>query len=67
MVSAQYNEFRIIFDRTDPRKSVSKANFDAEPDSEVRLGVAPQKPEPIYKKLIFQSENFADFFGGVNE
>ena len=43
----------MIFGRTDLRKGVSGAKFDAESDFEVRLVVAPQKPIQNYEKLIF--------------
>ena len=60
----------MIFGRTDLRKAVSGAKFDAESDFEVRLAVAPQKPRRICKKLpkiqikkkMFVSD-FRRFFG----
>ena len=52
----------MILGRTDLRKGVSGAKFDAESDFEVHLAVAPQKPSQNSEKLIFRSENFADFF-----
>ena len=50
----------MIFGRTDLRKGESRAKFDAEPDFDVRLAVAPPKPDQIMEKLIFRSENFAE-------
>jgi len=41
----------IKFGRTDLRKGVPGAKFDAESDSEVRLAVAPPKPDENCKKL----------------
>ena len=41
----------MIFGRTDLRKGVSKAKFDAESDFDVRLAVAPQKPGQNNEKL----------------
>ena len=52
----------IIFGRTDLRKGVSRAKFDAESDFEVHLAVAPQKPCQHYEKLEFRSENVAAKF-----
>ena len=54
----------MIFGRTDLRKGVSGAKFDAESDFEVRLAVAPHKPGQHCKKLFFLSKSFADFFLG---
>ena len=56
------NQFFIIFRRTDLRMCPSEAKFDAEADFDVRSAVAPPKPHQINKKLIFRSENVADFF-----
>ena len=50
----------IIFGRTDLRKGVSRAKFDAESDFEVHLAVAPQKPCQNSEKTIFRPEKFAD-------
>ena len=50
----------IIFGRTDLRKGVSRAKFDAESDFEVHLAVAPQKPCQNSEKTIFRSESFAE-------
>ena len=50
----------MIFGRTDLRKGVSGAKFDAESDFEVHLAVAPQKPSQNSEKTIFRSENFAE-------
>ena len=61
IVPAQYYEFRVIsmiFVRTDLRKCESGAKFDAEPDFEVHLAVAPQKPYRNCEKLIFLFEIF---------
>ena len=52
----------MIFGRTDLRKGVSGAKFDAESDFEVHLAVAPQKPSQNSEITIFRSEHFADFF-----
>ena len=52
----------MIFGRTDLRIGVSGAKFDAESDFEVRLAVAPQKPDQNCEKLIFRSQKFPDFF-----
>ena len=67
MVSGQYYEFHqvlifMIFGRTDLRKGVSGAKFDAEADFEVRSAVALQKPGQNSEKLKFRSENFAENF-----
>ena len=56
------NAFFVILGRTDLRISLSEAKFDAEADFDVRSAVAPPKPHQIDEKLIFRSENFADFF-----
>ena len=50
--------FFMKFDRTDLRRGVSGAKFDAESDFEVRLAVAPQKPDQNCEKLNFRFENF---------
>ena len=52
----------MIFGRTDLRKLVSGAKFDEEYDFDVRLAVAPQKPDQNNEKLIFRLENFQFFF-----
>ena len=52
----------IIFGRTDLRKGVSRAKFDAESDFEVHLAVAPQKPCQNSEKTILRPEQLADFF-----
>ena len=59
----------MIFGRTDLRKGISRAKFDAKFDFEVRLAVAPQKPGQNIEKLIFRCENFANdfFFFGVEK
>ena len=46
----------IIFGRTDLRKGVSRAKFDAESDFEVQLAVAPPKSTKNDKKLISEIE-----------
>ena len=51
----------MILGRTNLRKGVSGAKFDAESDFDVRLAVAPQKLDQNSEKLIFRSENLADF------
>ena len=50
----------IIFGRTDLRKGVSRAKFDAESDFEVHLAVAPQKPSQNSENKIFRPENVAE-------
>ena len=45
--------------------SLSEATFDAEADFDVRLAVAPQKPDQIDEKLIFRSQNVPDFLFSV--
>ena len=58
----------MIFSRTDLRKAVSGAKFDAESDFEVRLAVAPQKPGQNSEKLIFRPQtNRRFFFVGVEK
>ena len=52
----------VIFNRTDLRKAVSGAKFDAESDYEVRLAVDPPKSISNDKKLISKTENNSDFF-----
>ena len=52
----------MIFGRTDLRKGVPGVKFDGQADFEVRLAVAPQKPDQFNQKLIFQSKMFAEFF-----
>ena len=42
----------MIFGRTDLRKSVSEANFDAKSVFEVRFAIAPQKLDKNREKLI---------------
>ena len=54
--------FFVIWGHTDLRISLSEAKFDAEADFDVRSAVAPPKPHQIDEKLIFRSENFAEFF-----
>ena len=49
----------MIFGRTDLRKGVSGAKFDGQADFEVRLAVAPQKPDQFNQKLIFRSKIFS--------
>ena len=62
LAEARYDFFFTILDRTDLRTGVSGAKFDVEVDFEVRLPPAPPKRYKISEKLIFRSENFADFF-----
>ena len=57
-----FTTFYRFFGRTDLRKSVSRAKFDAESDFEVRLAVALQKPDQNNEKLILGSKIFVDFF-----
>ena len=64
-MSGQYYEFHqvlifMIFGRTDLRKGVSGAKFDAEADFEVRSAVALQKPGQNIETLKFRSEKFAE-------
>ena len=54
--SQGFRNIFMIFGRTDLRKGVSGAKFDAESDFEVRLAVAPQKPSKNNKKLICRSK-----------
>ena len=54
--------FYTIFNRTDLRKGVSGAKFDAESDFEVRLAVAPPKSAENDEKLISETKFFSDFF-----
>ena len=59
IMSTQYHEFHLnfmIFGRTDLRIGVSRPNFDAESDFEVRLAVASQKPNKNSEKLRFLFE-----------
>ena len=57
------------FGRTDLRRGASGAKLDAESDFEVRLAVAPQKPDQNREKLIFRSEKFTEkiFLASKNE
>ena len=48
------------FGRPDLQISLSEAKFDAEADFDVRLAVAPQKPEQIDEKLISRSQKFPE-------
>ena len=57
----------MILGRTDLRKGVSGAKFDAESDFEVRLAVAPQKPSQNRKKTDFSTRKFRCFFFGVKK
>ena len=57
-----FGPFSDRFGRTDLRRGVSGAKFDAESDFEVRFAVAPQKPHKNRKKQNFRSANFAFFF-----
>ena len=61
------NQIIITFSRTDLRKAVSGAKFDAESDFEVRLAVAPPKSIKNYEKLISETEKFPIFFFGVKK
>ena len=60
LCSDSKRQFFVIFGRTDLRISLSGAKFDAEADFDVRLAVAPPKPDQIMEKLIFRSEKFAE-------
>ena len=57
-----FTAFYRFFGRTDLRKSVSRAKFDAESDFEVRLAVALQKPDKNNEKLILGSKMFVEKF-----
>ena len=59
--------FLVILGRTDLRISLSRAKFDAEADFDVRLAVGRQKPSLLGEKRNFRSENFAEFFFGVEK
>ena len=50
----------VILDRTDLRKSVSKAKFDVEADFEVLLATAAQNPGEIGEEQNFCSENVVE-------
>ena len=52
----------MIFNRTDLRKAVSAAKFDAESDSEVRLAVAPPTSIKNNEKLIPNTETIPILF-----
>ena len=52
----------IIFGRTDLRKGVSRAKFDAESDFEVHLAVAPQKPCQSSEKTILSTRKIRRLF-----
>ena len=52
----------MIFNRTDLRKAVSGAKFDAESDFEVRLAVVPPKSIKNDEKLISDRETISVFF-----
>ena len=52
----------MIFCRTDLRKAVSGAKFDAESDFEVRLAVAPPKSIKNNEKLNSDTEKVPFFF-----
>ena len=51
----------MIFNRTDLRKAVSGAKFDAESDFEVHLAVAPPKSIKNDKKLSSEIVKNSDF------
>ena len=55
------NLHSIIFGRTDLRISGSGAKLDAEYNFEVRLPLAPQKPNQNSKKLISDPQEKVDF------
>ena len=57
-----FTAFYRFFGRTDLRKSVSRAKFDAESDFEVRLAVALQKPDQNNEKLILGSKILVENF-----
>ena len=52
----------MIFGRTDLRKGVSGAKFDAESDFEVHLAVAPQKPSQNSEQNDFSIRKIRQFF-----
>lgn len=50
------------FGRTDLRRRVSEAKFDAQSDFEVREAVGPRKPDQNRENLIFRSKILAKTF-----
>ena len=62
-----FNVLLTFSGRTDLRKVVSGAKFDAESDFEVRLTVAPQKPDQNCEKLIFRFKKSPDNFFRVEK
>ena len=52
----------MFFNRTDLRKAVSGAKFDAESDFEVRLAVDPPRSIKNDEELIPNTEKFPIFF-----
>ena len=51
----------MIFGRTDLRKGVSGAKFDAESDFEVHLAVVPPKSIKNDEKLVSDTKKHSDF------
>ena len=54
--------FSMVFCRTNLRRGLSGAKFDARFEFEVHLAVAPQKPGQTCEKLNFSARNLRDFF-----
>ena len=59
--------FDAVLGRTDLRISLSRAKFDEQADFDVRSAVEPRNPRQNGEKRKFRSENFADFFFGVEK
>ena len=53
-----FKPFSDRFGRTDLRRVVSGAKFDAESDFEIRFAIAPQKPNKNREKLFFRPDFF---------
>ena len=64
VIPSQYDRqfFFVFFGRTDLKIGASKAKFDAEPDFEVHLAVAPPKSIENDEKLISKTGENSDFF-----
>ena len=54
--------FSMVFCRTNLRRGLSGAKFDARFEFEVHLAVAPQKPGQTCEKLNFSARKILDFF-----
>ena len=59
--------FSIVFRRTNLRRGLSGAKFDARFEFVVHLAVAPQKPGQTCEKLKFSAQKICDFFFGVKK